>query len=68
MYRVEISLENRRESVNFFSLWTANQKAKEYASCLDVVGVIIVDLNTAEIMISYEYGKLVWVSDIGEIK
>lgn len=68
MYRVEINLENRREYVNYYSLWAANQKGKEYASCVDVIGVVIISNETGEVMTTWEYGKLTYVSEIGEIK
>lgn len=67
MYRMEINLDTRREYVNFYSLWTANQKAKEYAKCVDVIGLDIVDMETAEVMTIYQHGKLTWVSGVGDI-
>ena len=67
MYQVEIHLENRCEYVKYYSLWAANQKAKEYASCTDVTSVVIIDCETAEVMTIWENHKLTWVSGVGEI-
>lgn len=67
MYQVSVNLKNRKEYINFYSLWAANQKAKEWAKCVDVENLVIVDSETGEVMTCYEGNKLVYVSGIGEI-
>lgn len=67
MYQMRINLGNRYEYVSFYSLWAANQIAKEAATCADVEGVIIINNDTGEIMTEYRYGKLTYISGIGEI-
>lgn len=67
MYATRVNLINRTETVKFYSLWAANQKAKEWAKCIDVESLVIIDDETGEIMTQYEGDKLVYVSGIGEI-
>lgn len=67
MYQVSVNLGNRTEYINFYSLWTANQEAKKWASCIDVKSLVIIDAETGEVMTEYRNGKLVYVSGVGDI-
>ena len=52
MYLMHIKLKNRTEIVKFYSLWSATIMAKEYATCIDVMGIEIVDNTTGELLLA----------------
>ena len=68
MYQIEISLWNmetltvsRKEHVMFYSKWAVRRVAREYASCLDVAHVDIVDSETGELILELDNdGKVIW--------
>lgn len=71
MYKVNILIKNftasdsyREENVNFFSLWTARYMAREYASCIDVFNVDVIDNETGELMLNINRdGEVIWDSE-----
>lgn len=53
MYQVVICMENRHEYVDFFSQWAASVKAHDYAKCVDVELVYIIDKETGEVLAEF---------------
>lgn len=68
MYQVEISLWNLqtyeircKEHVMFYSKWAARCRARDYANCLDVAHVDVVDAETGELILELDNdGKVIW--------
>jgi len=52
MYEICIYLSNRVERIPFYSLWAANYFVveKRLFECADVEKVVIIDLETGEVM------------------
>ncbi len=68
MYNVTISLWNMetqqircKEYVMFYSKWAARCRARDYASCVDVAHVDVVDAETGELILELDNdGKVLW--------
>ena len=68
MYKVEITLWNLetheircKEYVKFYSRWAARCRARDYASCIDVFHVAVVDDETGELVLELDtYGNVIW--------
>lgn len=53
MYQVVVCMENRHEYVDFFSQWAASVKAHDYAKCVDVERVYIINKETGEVLAEF---------------
>lgn len=68
MYDVAISLWNMetqvircKEHVMFYSKWAARCRARDYASCIDVAHVDVIDAETGELILELDNdGKVIW--------
>lgn len=68
MYNVEISLWNIstceircKEITKFYSKWAARCRARDYASCIDVAHVAIIDDETGELILELDNnGSVLW--------
>lgn len=68
MYNVEISLWNMstnqircKEITKFYSRWAARCRARDYASCIDVAHVAIIDDETGELILELDNdGSVLW--------
>lgn len=68
MYDVTISLWNMetqiircKEHVKFYSKWAARCRARDYASCIDVAHVDVVDAETGELILELDAdGDVIW--------
>lgn len=58
MYTVIVSTENYEKEINFFNSQTAINKAIEYANCIDVLSVMVVNGETGEIGLALVRGKI----------
>jgi len=68
MYNVEIALwdpethETRcKEYVKFYSRWAARCCARDYASCIDVSHVAVIDNESGELVLELDtHGEILW--------
>lgn len=68
MYNVEITLWNVatleircKETVKFYSRWAARTRARDYAKCVDVCHVLVIDNETGEIVLELDtHGEVLW--------
>lgn len=58
MYTVIVSTEKFNKEIRFFNSQTAINKAIEYANCVDVEGVVVMNEETGEIGLALEHGKI----------
>ena len=68
MYNVEILLWNPqsceircKEITKFYSKWAARVRARDYASCVDVAHVSVIDNETGELILELDNdGSVLW--------
>ena len=58
MYTVYVRTENFEKERNFFDYQNAITHAIEYAKCVDVVSVVVINGETGEIGLALTHGKI----------
>ena len=63
MYKVNVYLKSKTESIEFYSVWVAMNMAQKYGACVDVESVDVVSNETGEVGMIIEKGRLVYVAE-----
>lgn len=63
MYEVRVKLMSHYEHIKFYSMWGAMEAAQKYGACKDVVAVDVSSLETGEVGMIIENGKLTFIAE-----